>query len=214
MTAAGTSERRRKGPRGVGGPIRRNPLSAQPPGRSASPLGYNEPMTTETLSPKKTVFLDNFFANGFNASRAYVDAGYSAVGANGNASALISTHSMQSAISTRLAALADDSDWTALSAISAFLAIARDPASRPADQIAAYREASRVAGHYVERSITVSAFVHPGLVDRTPEQLAAAQEALFPGSTGKRSPALPAGAGVGVRAREGVDGVAGVDGGG
>ncbi len=53
--------------------------------------------------PKKQQLFADLFLDGLNATKAYIGAGYSETGANGNASALISNHSISYHIEEQLA---------------------------------------------------------------------------------------------------------------
>ena len=58
--------------------------------------------------------------------------------------------------------------------------IADSPTARDADRIAATREIGKLLGLYVDRSVSVSAFVRPELKGKSIEELEALEAALWP----------------------------------
>ena len=137
-------------------------------------------LTKPTLSPKRQRFVDEYVANGFNATQAYLAAGYSPGGADGNASRLIGNDSIQQAISSKLALHASLADENLQTVLSRFVAIADDAREKAADRIAATREIGKLLGLYIERSVHLSAFVRPELQGKSIEELEAIEAALWP----------------------------------
>ncbi len=153
-----------------------------------------------TLPPKQTAFVNAYVANNFNATQAYTDVGYSPNGARAHSSRLVAKGSIQLAISKRIEAKASAAELSLDWILGKFRAIATDPAGTRTERTAALRELGKLLGFYVERTVTVSAFVRPELEGKTVAELDAVEALLFPGPREMRALAAPEGA---ARVREG-----------
>ena len=137
-------------------------------------------MPTATLSPKRAAFVREYVANVYNATRAYIDAGYSPTGARGHASRLVALGIIQTAISDHAQANASAAVVTLPWLLAELRGLATSQDSKSADRIAALRELGKLLGYYVERSVTVAAFVRPELAGKSLADLEAIERLLFP----------------------------------
>ena len=145
---------------------------------------------TSKLSPKHSAFVREYVANGYNATRAYIDAGYSPTGARGHASRLVALGSIQVAVADHAQAVASAAEVSLPWLLSELRGLASAPDCKPADRIAALRELGKLLGFYVERSVAVAAFVRPELAGRSLAELEAIEAALWPTRAGREPLAL------------------------
>jgi hypothetical protein len=142
------------------------------------------------LSPKRTAFVNAYVSNGFNATQAYLSAGYSPEGATANSARLTANDSIKQAVALRVETKASAAEITLDWLLAQFRGIATNPDEKAADRVAAMRELGKLLGFYIERSVAVAAFVRPELAGRSLAELEAIEAALWPTRAGREPLAL------------------------
>ena len=132
------------------------------------------------LTPKQAVFVREYVANGFNATQAYISAGYSPVGAGGHSSRLVGIGSVQAEIDRLIEAQVERTEITGDWVLAQLRSHALDPEARRSDRIRALELIAKQLGLYVERTVHLNAFVRPELAGKSIEELEAIEAALWP----------------------------------
>ena len=131
------------------------------------------------LSPRRQLFVEQYLIDR-NGAAAAVRAGYAASSARQTAHRLLTNHDIQDAIEVGTVAVAEVAELDAEWVLTLLRNIADNPAARDADRIAATREIGKLLGLYVDRSVSISAFVRPELQGKSIEELKALEAALWP----------------------------------
>ena len=132
------------------------------------------------LSPKRLRFVDEYVLD-MNGAQAAVRAGYSSRSAKVTASRLLTDANVQQAVAERTLALAEKVDVTAEWVLTRLQGIAEN-AAKDSDRNRALELIGKHLGMFIERSLSVSAFVRPELRGRSIQELEAIEAALFPES--------------------------------
>ena len=135
-----------------------------------------------TLSARQGAFVSAYVANGFNGVQAARSAGYDQTDAAlaVTASRLLTIDKVQAAVADHQAKASAAAEVSLPWLLAELRGLAASQDCKPADRIAALRELGKLLGYYVERSVTVAAFVRPELAGKSLADLEAIERLLFP----------------------------------